>query len=125
MDAVEASKMADPPPAAIPPSLPRLLLGLALLLAASAVFQLVYLVPRSMFVVQHFVGQRVPAPLYLASRVPDWAALAAGLLVVAVAVWQRGSLGRLGLLATAALAANVGIFLSVLNSLVSILSRLE
>jgi hypothetical protein len=97
---------------------------LTLLLAASAVFQLVYLVPRSMYVVQHFVGHRVTAPLYLLARVPEWSAVAAGLLLGSLAVWHRGSPRRAALLATVALAVNVGVFLSLLNSLFQVLSRL-
>ncbi len=114
---------AEAPPAAASSGSPWLLLCLTLLLAASAVFQLLYLVPRSMYVVQHFVGHRVPAPLYLLARAPEWSAVAAGMLVGALAVWQRGSLRRVALLATAALAVNVGVFLSVLNSLCWVLSR--
>ena len=98
------------------------LLGLTLLLAGLVVFQQVYLVPRSMYVVQHLAGHWVPAPLRVLASVPEWAALAAGLLLAALAVWQRGSVHRLTLLATVALAVNVGTFVAVVNSVAQILS---
>src|SRR5690348_6208850 len=77
-----------------------LLLCLALLLAALAAFQFVYVVPRCMVVVQNFAGHWVPAPLRLLAAVPEWSAVAAGLAVGAFAVWQRRSLHRVALLAT-------------------------
>src|SRR5688572_25179872 len=94
-----------------------LLLVLTLLLVALAAFQLVYLVPRCMYVVQHFAGHWVPAPLRLLAGIPEWWSVAAWLITGALVVWQRGSFHRMTLLATVAVAANVGIFLSVLNSL--------
>jgi hypothetical protein len=99
------------------------LLGLTLLLAGLAVFQHVYLVPRCLYVVQHLAGHWVPAPLRLLAGVPEWAALAAGLLLAALAVWQRGSVLRLTLLATVALAVNVGTFVAVVNSVAQVLSH--
>ncbi len=117
------SNQAEAPPAAASPGSPWLMLCLTMLLVASAVFQLVYVVPRAMYVVQHFAGHRVPAPLYLLASVHEWAGVAAGLLAGALALWQRGSLRRVVLVATAALAVNVGIFLSALNSLFWVLSR--
>ena len=117
------SNVAEAQQAASSPGSRWLLLSLTLLLVALAVFQLVYLVPRTTYVVQHLVGHWVPAPLRLLANVPEWSGMAAGLLAGAFAVWQRGSLHRLTLLATAALAVNVGIFLSVLNSLFQVLSR--
>jgi hypothetical protein len=113
----------EAPPAAVSPDTRGLLLALTLLLVALAVFQLVILAPRSMVVVQHFAGHHVPAPLQLLMRIPEWASLGAGLLLGAFAVWHRRSLHRVALLATAALAINVGIFLAVLNSLVWLVSR--
>src|SRR5262245_49828327 len=114
--AVAPQKAADPTaPAQAGPR--WLLLGLALLLVALAVFQSVYLVPRCLVVVQSFVGHWVPAPLRLLSAVPEWAALVAGFVLGAVAVWQRGSPHRISLLMTVAVAANVGISLAVVNGL--------
>jgi hypothetical protein len=117
------SSKAEAPPAAASSGPQWLLLSLTLLLVASAVFQLVYVVPRCMYVVQHFVGHKVPAPLRLLASIPEWSSIIAGLILGAFAVWQRGSLHRVTLLATAALAVNVGLFLSVLNSLFQVLSR--
>lgn len=100
-----------------------LLLFQTLLLVVAAAFQLVYLVPRSLYLVQNFLGHWVPVPLRLLSEVPAWSVLVAGLLVAALAVWQRGSLHRLTLLSTAALAVNLGIFLALVDSLFAVLSR--
>src|SRR5262249_23521706 len=99
------------------------LLGLTLLLVALAVFQRVYLVPRCMVVVQNFVGHWVPAPLRLLFAVPEWAFLAAGLILGAVAVWQRGVLHRMILLITVAVAVNVGVLRAVGNGLLWALPR--
>jgi hypothetical protein len=113
---------AEAPPEAL--ASPRwLLLGLTLLLAALAVFQLVYLAPICMYVVQHLEGHLVPAPLLVLMRIPEWAGLIAGLMLAAFAVWQRGSLHRLSLLAIVALAVNLGLLLAILSSLFQVLSR--
>jgi hypothetical protein len=119
----ETSTKAEAAPAAASSGSQWLLLGLTLLLVALAVFQLVYLVPRCLYVVQHFAGHWVPGSLRLLASIPEWLVMGAGLIVVAFAVWQRGSLHRMTLLATVALAGNVGIFLSILNSLFRVLSR--
>src|SRR5262245_41260771 len=100
-----------------------LLLCLALLLVALAVFQSVYLVPRCMAGVQSFVGHWVPVPLRLLSAVPEWAALVAGLVFGAVAGWQRDALHRMVLLITVAVAVNVGVLLAVVNGLLWALPR--
>ena len=102
---------------------PWLLLCLTLLLIALAVFQLAYLVPRCMVVVQQFAGHWVPAPLRLLAGVPEWLGPLAGLLVAALAVWQRGSLRRVALVATGTLAVNVGLLLSTVGSLFEVLSH--
>src|SRR5262245_42061898 len=117
------SNQAEAPPAAASSGARWLLLCLTLLLAAVAVFQLVYLVPRSMYVVQHLLGHQVPGPLRLLASTPEWAGMVAGLALGAVAVWHGGSVRRMTLLATVALAVNVGLFLSVLSSLFQVLSR--
>jgi hypothetical protein len=114
---------AEASPAAASSGLQWLLLLLTLLLVALAVFQLVYLVPRCAYVIQHFVGHLVPAPLLLLARVPAWSVVVAGLILGAFAVWQRGSLHRVTLLATATLAVNVGFLISILSSLIQVLSR--
>src|SRR5690348_2617131 len=98
-----ASEVAAEPRAA--PAVSRwMLLGMTLLLVGLAAFQLVYVVPRCLYVVQQFAGHWVPAPLRLLAAVPEWSSVTAALAAGALAVWQRRSLHRVTLLATVALA---------------------
>jgi hypothetical protein len=99
-----------------------LLLSLTLLLVALAVFQGVFLAPRCANVVQNFGGQMSPS-LRLLLRITDWPAMVLGLALGTFVVWQGRSLHRLTLFATAALAVNVGLLLSVVNSLFHVLPR--
>lgn len=99
-----------------------LLLSLTLLLVALAVFQLVYLAPLVTHLAQKLDGA-VPGTLRLLLTVPEWVTLVAGLGLGTFAVWHRGSLHRVSLLAIVALAVNVGVLISILSSLVQVLSR--
>src|SRR5262245_5523531 len=109
---VTTANKAEAPPAAASSGLQWLLLPLTLLLVALAVFQLIYLTPRCAYVVQNLTGY-LPATLRLLVGIPEWSVVVAGLVLGAFAVWRRGSLHRVTLLATATLAVNVGLLVSI------------
>jgi hypothetical protein len=101
-----------------------LLPGLTLLLAALAVYQLVYLVPRCVRVLQH-LGERQPGYFHLLLGLPEWVVPAVALAFGAVALWQRRCVGRSALLATLAVAVNVACLLLIVGSLNQVLSRVQ
>lgn len=100
-----------------------LLPSLTLLLAALAVYQLVYLVPRCTLLMQN-LGVREPG--YLRSlHLPSWAAPVAALAFVVVAWRQRGSVSRSALLALLAVGVNVSCILCIVGALSQILSHAQ
>jgi hypothetical protein len=107
---------------AVPTGVRWLLPGLTLLLAGLAAFQLVLLVPRCVWVTQR-LGVREPGYLRLLLGLPGWVGPAAVLALGVVALWQRGSVRRSALLATLAVAVNVGCLIGILESLFQVLSR--
>lgn len=109
----------------LPPALRWLLPALTVLLAALAVWQVVNFAPKCVYVAQR-LGVQHPGQLNLLMSIPEWLAMAAGLVLAGLAIWHRGSVGRAALLATVAVAVNVGLLFCVLGSLfkmVSVLSR--
>jgi hypothetical protein len=110
----------DDPRTTVPSSVGWLLPGLTLLLAVLAVFQLVYLAPRCLHIMQNLgIPQSGGLALILSTvfAVGEWPLLLAALAFGAFAVWQRGSVRRSALLATIALAINLGLFLCILENL--------
>ncbi len=57
------------------------------------------------------------------ASIPEWLPIPAALAVGGFAVWQRNSVGRSALLATAALAVNVGVLVGILGNLFAVLAR--
>jgi hypothetical protein len=100
----------------VPTGVRWLLPCLTLLLAALAAYQLVVLVPRCTWVMRN-LGVAEPGYLRLLLRLPEWAAPAAALAFGGVALWQCGSVGRSALLATLAVAVNVGCLLGIVGAL--------
>lgn len=107
---------------AVPAGVRWLLLCLTLFLAALLAFQIVYLTPRTAWVMQH-LGAKEPGYLRMMLRIPEWAAATAALALGLVALWQRGSVGRSVLLAMLAVAANAGCLLCMVDGLFHVLSR--
>jgi hypothetical protein len=97
---------------------------LTVLLAALAVYQLVYLVPRCSAAILNLEG-REPGPLRFLRSFPEWAPPVAALAFGAVVLWQRASVARSALLATLAVAINVAALLCIVNALSQTLSRMQ
>jgi hypothetical protein len=109
--------------AATPMGVRWLLPSLTLLLAALAAYQLVYLVPRCIWLMQN-LGVREPG--YLRSLLlPSWAAPIAALALSVIAWLQRGSATRSALLALLAVGVNVGCNLCIVGALSQILSHAQ
>ena len=107
-----------------PPALRWLLPALTALLAVLAVWQVVDFAPRCFYVSQG-LGVPHPGSLDLLVGVPEWLAMAAGLILAGMAVWHRRSVGRTALLATVAVAVNVGLLFCILGSLFKVASALS
>lgn len=110
------------PAAASPAGSEWLMPSLTLLLAAVATAQMLFFVPRTLFVLQRF-GGRTPGYLNLLISIPPWLAVVSAVAFVAVVVRHRGSLRQSALLASVATAANVGLIVCLLGSLFEVLSR--
>jgi hypothetical protein len=110
----------DDPRTTVPSSVRWLLPGLTLLLAGLAVYQLLFVTPRFVFVLDHLGAPRpgsLMLMLSLAHAVPEWSFVLAALAVGVFAFWQRDYVGRSALLATILLAVNVGLLITVFNCL--------
>jgi hypothetical protein len=58
-------------------------------------------------------------------RPPEWVAPAAALALGVIAFWQRGSVARSALLATLAVAVNIGCLFCIIGGLYQVLSRVQ
>ena len=101
-----------------------LLPSLTLLLAVLALAQVVFLVPASVRTFQSF-GVLLPWYMELTRQTPVWIVAIAAAAAVAWAFWQRRSTPRAAVVATAALAVNLAILLSICGTQFKLLSALS
>lgn len=96
--------------------------SLSLLLAGMAAAEFLFFIPKTIYVVQQLSG-RPPGYLNLLSEIPAWLAVVTAATFAIVVIRQRSSLRKSALLASVAIATNIGLIFCMLGGLFEILSR--